>query len=100
MSSLTSGFIKVDDEMVNSYGCDVDVLFIKEQQLVTFGNVFVSMIPEYCAATLMEMVMSGNEAYLDQFFDDLGSKRFDSIVAWLQTNNIKESGRFFEENDA
>ena len=47
------------------------VLFINERQLVTFGDVRVPLVPDYEAVTLMEMAMSGNQVYLDRFYDDL-----------------------------
>lgn len=86
-------------EEVNRYGRNANVLFINERQLVTFRNVDVRMIPEYEAVTLMEMAMSGNEAYLDQFYNDLEGKRFDAIIAWRLTTAIKKAGTFIEENN-
>ncbi|RMF49814.1 MAG: hypothetical protein D6755_01980, partial [Anaerolineae bacterium] len=57
-----------------------DVLFISERHLLTFGEIDVPLIPEYERTFLMEMAMAHNEAYLQQFRDDLASHRFALIV--------------------
>jgi hypothetical protein len=47
----------------------------------------------------MEMAMSGNEVYLNQFYGDLANHRFAAIVATKQNRGIKEDGPLFEENN-
>ena len=77
-----------------------EVLFISERHLVTFHMVAgVSLIPKYEVVTLMEMAMSGNQAYLDQFYQDLASHRFSMIVTRNQRAVKKEDGPFAEENN-
>src|SRR6266508_1494364 len=86
-------------ETVNSFGKNGPVLFINERQLVAFGGVDVPLVPEYEVVTLMEMAMSGNQSYLDQFYSDLANHRFAAIVASKQNRGIKEAGPLAEENN-
>ena len=86
-------------ETVNQLGQNGPVLFINERQMVTFGDVDVPLVPEYEVVTLMEMAMSGNETYLNQFYHDLASHRFAAIVATKQNRAIKLSGPLVEENN-
>jgi len=75
------------------------VLFINERHLITFHNVKVPLVPDYEAVTLMEMAMSNNQVYLQQFYNDLKNHRFAAIVAGKQNIGIKEEGAFAEENN-
>jgi hypothetical protein len=86
-------------ENVNRLGRNGPVLFINERQLVTFGDVNVPLVPDYEVVTLMEMAMSGNQTYLNHFYDDLAHHRFAAIVATKQNKGIKESGALMEENN-
>jgi hypothetical protein len=86
-------------QAVNNAGKNGPVLFINERQLIALGDVNVPLVYNYEVVTLMEMAMSGNQAYLKQFYDDLASHRFAAIVATKQNTGIKESGAFFEENN-
>ena len=86
-------------ETVNDIGKNGPVLFINERQLVTFDDVDVPLVPEYEVVTLMEMAMSGNQPYLEQFYGDLKNHRFAAIVATKQNRGIKESGPLVEENN-
>lgn len=86
-------------EDVNRLGRDGPVLFINERQLVTFGDVDVPLVPDYEVVTLMEMAMSGNQAYLNHFYDDLAHHRFAAIVATKQNKGIKGSGPLMDENN-
>lgn len=86
-------------EIVDSLGKNGPVLFINERQLVTFGDVQVSLVPDDEVVTLMEMAMAGNQSYLDKFYNDLANHRFAAIVATKQNRGIKEEGALFEENN-
>ena len=86
-------------QAVNNAGKNGPVLFINERQLIALGDVNVPLVYDYEVVTLMEMAMSGNQAYLKQFYDDLSNHRFAAIVATKQNTGIKESGAFFEENN-
>jgi len=68
--------------------------------MVTFGDVDVRLEPDYELIILMEMAMSGNQAYLDRFYTDLEGHRFAAIVTGRQNLGIQEEGAFFEENNA
>ena len=57
------------------------VLFIDERQLLTFHQIDLPLVPEYELVTLMEMAMSNNQPYLQQFYADLKNHRFAAIVA-------------------
>jgi hypothetical protein len=86
-------------EAVDRLGKNGPVLFINERQLVTFGDVDVPLVPDYEVVTLMEMAMSGNQPYMNQFYSDLASHRFAAIVATKQNRGIKETGPLVEENN-
>lgn len=79
-----------------------EVLFISNRQLLTFHYVEgIKLIPEYERIFLMEMAMSNNTEYLDQFYRDLKNHRFALIVnepLYLQEKD--ESSVFGEENNA
>jgi hypothetical protein len=76
------------------------VLFISQRQLLALKMVDVPLVPEYEQDFLMEMVMSHNRPYLDQFQADLQSQRFGLIIA--NSQNIHYYGNtssFGLEND-
>lgn len=85
---------------VNKLGKYGPVLFINERHLVTFGDVDLPLVPDYEAVFLMEMAMSDNRAYLEQFYTDLREHRFAAIVSGRQNLVIKEDEVFAEENNA
>ncbi|HEX9332227.1 MAG TPA: hypothetical protein VF896_10080 [Anaerolineales bacterium] len=86
-------------QTVNKMGKQGPILFINERQLVTFGDVDVSLVADYEAVTLMEMAMSNNQAYLNRFYGDLKRHRFAAIVAAKQNLVIKQTGALVEENN-
>lgn len=67
------------DERVGEGG---EVLFIDQRHLLTFDMIDgVPLVPEYEKVFLMEMAMSGNAVYLNQFWQDLEKHRFALIVS-------------------
>jgi hypothetical protein len=77
-----------------------EVLFISERHLVTFHMVSgVRLVPEYEVTILMEEAMSGDQASLQQFYDDLAAHRFAVIVTRKQRAVIKTGEPFSEENN-
>ena len=78
------------------------MLFISQRHLLTFDIVQdIPLVPEYETVFLMEMAMSGNQAYLDNFYNDLREGRFGLIiVATLERDYQGRSHAFGEENDA
>jgi hypothetical protein len=80
---------------------DGEVLFIQDRHLVPMDLVQgVDLVPAYEKVILMEMVMSNNEAYLDQFHADLADHRFGLIVMEPIQIYILSSDHFFgEENN-
>jgi len=79
---------------------DSEVLFISQRQLLALGMVDARLVPEYELDFLMEMAMSNNRDYLDQFYADIDNQRFGMIV--VQTPYLVIKGRdssFGEEND-
>jgi len=84
---------------VNRLGKLGPVLFINERHLVTFGDVDVPLVPDYEAVFLMEMAMSNNRTYLEQFYTDLREHRFSAIVSGRQNLVIKTDEIFAEENN-
>ena len=78
-----------------------EILFITERQFITFDYVNgVTLVPEYEQSELMEMAMSRNRAYLDQYYADLHERRFTLIVAEDQKFTQQKQGAFVEENVA
>jgi hypothetical protein len=76
------------------------VLFISQRHLLALKMVNVPLIPADEQDYLMEMVMSHNRAYLDQFQDDLKNQRFAMIVVEPQYDHIYGRNRgFAEENN-
>jgi hypothetical protein len=94
-------------DLVQGYAQDAtieneEVLFISQRHLLTFDRVQdVPLVPEYETVFLMEMAMSGNQAYLEEFHNDLREGRFGLIiVATLERGYQGRSHAFGEENDA
>jgi hypothetical protein len=78
-----------------------EVLFVTERQLITFGYLDgVPLVPEYEQIELMEMAMSRNRPYLEQFYGDLQDRRFVLIIAPEQKYVLRRSGVFMEEDNA
>ena len=78
------------------------ILFIQDRHLLAFGMIEnVQLIHEYEKVFLMEMAMSGNEVYLDQFHEDLRDHRFAVIVMEPMNFSLYTSSHpFGEENNA
>jgi hypothetical protein len=71
-----------------------------ERQLLTFHLIpGVALVPQDEVVSIMEMAISGNEPYLNQYYTDLANHRFAAIVAHPQNLGV-ETGDFIEENDA
>ena len=85
--------------IVNKVGEKGPVLFINDRQLVALGDVDVPLVYDYEVVTLMEMAMSGNQAYLNRFYNDLATHRFVAIISGRQNLVIKQEGVFAEENN-
>ncbi|MDO8755622.1 MAG: hypothetical protein Q7J80_17135, partial [Anaerolineales bacterium] len=85
-------------EVVSNGG---EILFVTERQLLTFKDLInVPLIPEYEQIELMEMAMSGNRDYLEQYYSDLDNRRFALIIAEQQKFTQQKKGAFLEENVA
>lgn len=78
-----------------------EILFITERQLITFDVINgVTLVPEYEQSELMEMAMSRNRPYLENFYAELRARRFALIVAEDQKFTQQKEGAFVEENVA
>lgn len=86
-------------DIVNEIGKQGPVLFINDRQVVALGDVDAPLVYDYEVVTLMEMAMSGNQAYLNRFYDDLENHRFAAIISGRQNTVIKQEGVFAEENN-
>jgi len=85
---------------VETYTKSGPVLFIYERQLLTFGMIpNVPIVPDYEVVSLMEMAISGNRTYLNEYYSDLATHRFAAIVAHKQNLGVN-TGDFIEESDA
>ena len=89
---------QVVSEIVGNGG---EVLFVTERQLLTFNQLTnIPLIPEYEQIELMEMAMSGNRDYLEQYYSDLQNRRFSLVIAEDQKFTQQKKGAFLEENNA
>jgi hypothetical protein len=85
---------------VEGYSKSGPVLFMYERQLLTFHMIpGVALVPQDEVVSIMEMAISGNEPYLNRYYNDLANHRFAAIVAHPQNLGV-ETGDFIEENDA
>jgi hypothetical protein len=77
------------------------VLFITERHLLTFGDIKGTPLEDrYETVYLMEMAMSGNQEFLEEYYSDLGEKRFGLIITDPMYDVLKgKSVSFGEEND-
>ncbi len=92
---------KLQQFISESAGSGGEVLFITERQLLAFNEIKnIPLIPEYEQVELMEMAMSGNREYLEQYYSDLDNRRFALIVAEEQKYNPRDDGPFLEEDNA
>ncbi len=67
-----------------------EVLFIWQRQLVTFGWIDAGPLePRFETVDLMEMAMSNNQVYLNNFYQALREHRFALIVSQVQSKSIK-----------
>jgi len=97
-SSITDQDIQLLQESLQSDG---EILFITERQLITFDYLHgMALVPEYEQSELMEMAMSRNQPYLENYYDDLHNRRFALVVAEDQKFTEQKQGAFTEENVA
>jgi len=77
-----------------------EVLFVQHRHLLTFDTITgVELIHEYEKVFLMEMAMSGNEPYLENFWRDLEAHRFDLIISEPLNLSMQTSERVFAEEN-
>jgi hypothetical protein len=100
-SNLAAGALDVIQKFSNKAASSGgEVLFITERQLLTFHEIRdVPIVEDYEKFFLMEMAMSGNRKYMDQFYSDLEKHRFALIITepiFLSTD--QENGKFTEED--
>ena len=97
-----AALVELQEIVVETTAEGGEVLFISDRHLLTFHLIDgIELVPQYEKTFLMEMAMSGNQAYFDVFNSDLNSHRFDLIV--VNPPHIKYKGRdytFGEEDDA
>ncbi len=87
--------------MIDRYAQDGrPVLFISERQLLSFDQLSVKAFePSYEKVFLMEMAMSGNPAYLEQYFNDIKQRKFSLIISEPMNMRIQQEEQFSEENN-
>jgi len=75
-----------------------DVLFISQRHLLHFDDqIDVPLIPDYEKVFFMEMTMSKNPSYLNNFYDDLQSQRFAAIVSDQALEHFKDRDEAWSE---
>jgi hypothetical protein len=89
----------IQQNVETATGQGKQVLFISQRHLLTFGYLNAPLVPEYEKDLLMEMVMSHNRPYLDQFQADLRSQRFGVIIDNPQAILIFTYGRWHNFGD-
>ncbi len=78
-----------------------DILFMDQRQLLTFGYIDATLIPEYDKKVLINNAMSEDRLYFNSFYRDLASHRFSLIITNPLNERIKDSSyQFGEENNA
>lgn len=77
------------------------VLMITERQLLTFGNLKnIALEPDYEKVFLMEMVMSNNQPYLEEFHQKLENQEYKIIILdSISTITQKQKDVFWVENN-
>lgn len=77
------------------------ILFITERQLLSFEYIQnVDLVPDYEKVFLMEMVMSNNQPYLEDFHNKLANHEFSAIIMdSLSTKTQTEKDSFWVENN-
>lgn len=78
-----------------------EVLFISERQLLTFNNIpGIPLVDKFEKVYFMEMVMAGNQAYLNEYYDDIDQQRYALIITDPMKDILKgKEYSFGEEND-
>jgi hypothetical protein len=79
-----------------------EILFVSQRQLITFDIIKgVELVPDYERMILMEMAMSNNRTFLDQFAKDLEAHRFSLIIHDRLPGYYKDKDKhsFAEENN-
>lgn len=84
-----------------------EVLFMDERQLLTFGEVQnVPLVVDYEKKFVMDQALAGNQAYFDEFEQDLAAGRFALILAENQPVDVRDYSEemsgdgVIEENNA
>lgn len=92
----------LDDSVQRVAASGREILFISERHLLTFQNIKgVKLVPDYELLTLMEMAISKNQGYLNDFYQDLARQRFGLIIMDKQYVIFKDGTTAFpEENNA
>ncbi|WKZ36523.1 MAG: hypothetical protein QY332_01110 [Anaerolineales bacterium] len=100
-SIATQDIQRLQEVVSEAIGNGGEVLFVTERHLLTFGDLNgIPLVPEYEQVELMEMAMSRNRNYLEQYYADLADRRFALIVAEDQKFTQRKKGAFVEENVA
>jgi hypothetical protein len=78
-----------------------EILFISERQLLTFKNIpGVPLVDKFEKVYLMEMAMAGDQAYLNDYYKDIGQQRYSLIITDPMKDVLKGAEfSFGEEND-
>jgi hypothetical protein len=67
------------------------VLFMDQRQLLTFGFVEnVPLVPDYEKKFVMDQALADNEAYFNEFYEDLAAGEFALIVSEREGTTLKE----------
>lgn len=88
-------------DLINKRGSSESILFITERHLITFDEIQnVKFEPDYEKVFLMEMVMSNNQLYLDDFHKKLINHEFSAIITDSISPLMKDSiSPFWVENN-
>ncbi len=94
--------LQIISHEVEKAALEGDVLFIGQRQLLAFGFIEnVPLVPEYELVEVMDHAMAGDQAYFQEFYQDLEEGRFSLIVASgmsIEKHRVPHS--FEEESEA
>lgn len=94
--AANKALIDLQDKVAEAVEENEQVLFVSQRHLLATGLIEgVPLVPKYEKDILMEMAMSRNRSYLDDFYDALRHQDFGLIVIDPQTETMLSEERSF-----
>ncbi|TAK13016.1 MAG: hypothetical protein EPO32_06570 [Anaerolineae bacterium] len=103
-SAAQAAIADIDTRLARELRPRDEVLLISQRQLLIFDMLETdfALVPEYEQIFLMEMAISSNQAYLNQFYTDLHEQRFRFILSdrLFKREKSEDADSLAEENNA